>query len=78
MSILFQSNRNYSKFCACSGCTLYFTQMRSRTALLVYLKSCAKLAVSLELPMTGHAGENLVKAMGSKLAGQGTYNDPVP
>jgi len=28
--------------------------------------------------MTGHVGEILVKAMGSRLAGQGTYNDPVP
>jgi len=27
--------------------------------------------------MTGHAGEILVKAMGSRLAGQGTYNDPM-
>jgi len=32
MSILFQSNRNYRKFCACSGCTLYLTHMRRRTA----------------------------------------------
>jgi hypothetical protein len=43
MSILFQSNRNYSKFCACSGCTLYLTHMRRRTAPLVYLKFCAQI-----------------------------------
>jgi len=36
-----------------------------------------KLAVSPELLVTGHAGEILVKAMESKLAGQGTYNDSV-
>jgi len=43
MSILFQSNRNYSKFCACSGCTLCLTHMRRRTAPLVYPKFCAQI-----------------------------------
>jgi len=57
--------------------------MRSCTALLVHLKfylssSVHELAVSPELLMTGHVGEILVKAMGSRLAGQGTYNDAVP
>jgi len=43
MSILFQSNRKYSKFCACSGCTLHLMHMRSRTAPSVYLKFCARI-----------------------------------
>jgi len=44
-----------------------------------YLSSSVhELAVSPELLMTGHVGEILVKAMGSRLAGQGTYNDAVP
>jgi len=45
VSILFQSNRNYSKFCACSGCilTLYLTHMRSCTVPLVYFKFCARI-----------------------------------
>jgi len=43
MSILFQSNRNYSKFCACSGCMLYLMHIRSRTAPLVYLKICVQI-----------------------------------
>ena len=40
---VFQSNRNYSKFCACSGCTLYLTHMRRRTAPWVYLKFCSPI-----------------------------------
>jgi len=43
VSILCQSNRSYSKFCACSGCTLYLIHMISRTAPLVYLKFCARI-----------------------------------
>ena len=76
--ILFQSNRNYSKFCACSGCTLYLMHMRRRTTSLVYLKFCAQIGGFSWGTMTGHAGEILVKAMGSRLAVQGTYNEPVP
>ena len=40
--------------------------------------SVHKLAVSPELLVTGHAGEILVKAMGSRLAGQDTYKNTVP
>jgi len=52
--------------------------MRSDTAPLVTLISMHKLAVSPELLVTGHADEILVKVMGSRLAGQGTYKDFVP
>jgi len=54
--------------------TLFYAYEKSHCSFSVVSSSLHKLAVSSELLVTGHAVEILVKAMGSRLAGQSTYN----
>jgi len=81
----FQVNSIYSKFVRARDVRFIYEIKRTLRIWEVALflgcisSSLHKMAVSPELLVTGHADEIFVKAVGSRLAGQGTYNghDPV-
>ena len=75
----FQGNRYYSIFvCSRSGRKLYFAHTKKSHYPLVYLKFCARVGRCQKLLVTDQVGELLSKAMGARLAAQGTHIDPVP
>jgi len=73
----FQGNCYYSVFvCARSERKLFFARNNKSHYPLVYFKFCARAGHYPKLLVTDQAGEILSKAMGSRLAAQGTCIDP--
>jgi len=71
----FQGNRYYS---VRSGCKLFFAHKKKSHHPLEYFKFCARVGRYPKLLVTDQADEILSKAMGSRLAAQGTRIDPCP
>jgi len=75
----FQGNCYHSVFvCARSERKLFFAHKKKLHYPLVYFKFCARVGRYPKLLVTDQAGEILSKAMGSRLAAQGTCIDPCP
>ena len=72
-----EGNRYYSVFvCARSGRKLYFAHKKKSHYPMVYI--LARIGRFPKLLVSDQAGEILSKAMGCRLAAQGTHIDPVP